>query len=337
MRRVIRRAMGAGTVALLLATGVTMAAQPTGPRLAVIKFTAEPTRVELLTVDQSGGRPLRLRLGDQNVRPIPYPSSPVSWRPDGGQVAFSGFTIKKNSRRERLWIFLVRADGSGLRRVPETVEGYGPVFSPDGHMIAFTRVRPNERSGFERAAIWTLDLPTGVVRRLTPWRDGLEYYASSFSPDGSTLLVTRFDDQRADEPEPLAMQLDGTGFKELLPDGIFPVYSPDGSEIVLTRQTADSRQGTDLYVISADGMSLRRLTHSPARSEFFAGWDPSGERIAYMRYPPANSKNRDLENTVMQINADGTCAAKLLSAPRSGFYMPAWQPGPGREAGPISC
>lgn len=323
-------------MALLLAAGVALAAQPKGPRLTVTKLTAEPLRVELLTVDPSGGLPLQLIRGDQNARPIPYPVSPVSWRPDGRQVAFSGFTISKTGR-ERLGIFLIRADGSGLQRIPKTAEAYGPVFSPDGHTIAFTRVLPNERTGFERAAIWTLDLITGAARRLTPWRDGLGYYASSFSPDGSTLLVTREDDRRTGEPEPLAMRLDGSGFKELLPDGLFPVYSPDGSEIALTRQSADSHQGTDLYVLSADGTGLRRLTHSPARNEFVANWDPSGERIAYMRFSLANSGNEGADSAIMQINADGTCATKLLSSPRAEFYAPAWQPGPGREAGRIAC
>lgn len=39
----------------------------------------------------------------------------------------------------------------------------------------------------------------------------------------------------------------------------------------------------------------------------------------------------------MQINADGTCEAEILSAPHIAFYGPTWQPGPGREAGRIEC
>jgi hypothetical protein len=37
------------------------------------------------------------------------------------------------------------------------------------------------------------------------------------------------------------------------------------------------------------------------------------------------------------INADGTCSTLLLMSGRVLFSGPSWQPGPGREAGPISC
>ena len=39
----------------------------------------------------------------------------------------------------------------------------------------------------------------------------------------------------------------------------------------------------------------------------------------------------------MEINADGSCPTRILSVPGVAFLSPAWQPGPGREADPISC
>jgi hypothetical protein len=42
-------------------------------------------------------------------------------------------------------------------------------------------------------------------------------------------------------------------------------------------------------------------------------------------------------DAVMEINADGSCPTKILSAPGVAFLSPVWQPGPGREAGPIVC
>jgi hypothetical protein len=44
-----------------------------------------------------------------------------------------------------------------------------------------------------------------------------------------------------------------------------------------------------------------------------------------------------LGDAVMEINADGSCATKVLFAPKNAFLSPVWQPGPGREAGPIAC
>lgn len=348
MRRVIRRGLVVGGLALLLAVGVAIAAAPAGPRLALVKLTTKPTRLELLTVDPNSGLPLRLAGGGRRTGPLPYFFSPLSWSADGGQLAFSAIVGRRGGDEgPDFRIFLVSADGSGLRPVPRTRNGYAPLLSPDGRTLAFTRSRQEEslttttngrerRRRFEAAAIWMLDLASGAQRRLTPWRNGLEYLASSFSLDGSTLLATRSDNRRTDTPEPVALRLDSGAATRLLVDGLFPVYSPDGSKIALFREVGED---IDLYVLDVASGSLLRLTRTPRNVELFASWDPSGERLAFMRFSSGSSEPASLGigDSLMQINADGTCPTKTLSAPRTGFYVPAWQPGPGREAGRIEC
>lgn len=343
MLSVIRRALGAGVLAMLLAAVAADAIAPEGPRLAVVRMDTHPRRVELLTVDLTGAQPIRLARGAPPSRTWPFFFSPLTWSPDGGKLAFSAIVVSRKSGRLR--IFTVGPDGSNRREIPET-QGYGPVFSPDGRTLAFTRFRETstkladgklKRRGFEGAAISVLDLATGTSRQLTPWRGGLEYIASSFSPDGSTLLATRQDDHRGDEAEPVALRLDGSAVARLFDDGGFPVYSPDGSKVVLIREVAD--ESTDLYILDAGGAGIRRLTDTPGRLELFPSWDPSGQRLAYMRFSRGHSEAASLGigAAVMQINADGTCQTRLLSARGAGFYVPAWQPGPGREAGRIEC
>jgi Tol biopolymer transport system component len=352
MHRVIRRALwalGAASLALLVAAGVAPAAAPPGPRLAIVKFTLQPQRLELLSVDPLGAQPVRLAGGGRNTRPLPYPFAFLAWRPDGSQLAFSGVVGSGKGREgpPPLKLFLVNAEGGSPQPVPGTANGYGPVFSPDGRTLAFTRIRQREtvtrgangktkRRRYESATVWVVDLETGAQRRLTPWRNGLEYIASSFSPDGSTLLTTRQDDRRTDTPEPIALRLDGGGSTRLLVDGLFPVYSPDGSEIALFREQAED---SDLFVLDVATGALRRLTRTPGTIELFASWDPSGERLAFVRFSAANSEAASIGfgDSIVQINADGTCPTKTLSAPRTAFYVPAWQPGPGREAGRIAC
>lgn len=347
MLDVIRRAVGLGALALLLAASVASAVAPEGPRLAVVRLNAEPLRLELLTVDSSGALPVRLAGGGRRSGPFPDFFSPLSWSPDGSQMAFSAFVARRGREGEgRRRIFAVDADGSDLRAVPLTKGAYGPVFSPDGHSLAFTRFRRRpyvvvngkvKHRGFEGAAIWILDLATGTARQLTPWRYGLEYLSSSFSPDGATLLATRLDDRRTDEFEPVAVSVSTGGATRLFADGLFPVYSPDGSRVVVVRETVG--EDTDLYIVGADGRGVRRLTRTPDRDEFFASWDPSGERLAYIRFSAGDSEaaSEGIGDALLQINADGTCQTKLLSARGVGFSVPAWQPGPGREAGPINC
>src|SRR5207342_1773011 len=98
---------------------------------------------------------------------------------------------------------------------------------------------------------------------------------------------------------------------------------------------SEERSSSDLYVIDADGSGVRRLTHTPNLYESAPSWDPSGERLAYERLQVIGEGIGSLGP--MQVNADGTCASKMFSASHAFFLAPAWQPGPGREAGRIEC
>ena len=338
---------------MLLTAGVAMAAAPAGPRLAIVKLSAN--RFELLTVNQGGSRPVRLAGGGRRARPLLQIFSRLSWSPDGRTVAFSGIVgFQKGDDHEPLRrLFTVNADGSRLRPIRGTNGANGPVFSPDGRTVAFTRsierLQPTtvggkrRNEGFHGASIWTIDLPTGAQRQLTPWREGLKYIASSFSPDGTTLLATHEDERLLDEAEPVALELDGGRSRRLLDDGSSPVYSPDGSEIALIRRRVeygdDSRENNDLYVIGADGTGARRITRTPRHHEFFPSWDPSGERLAYIRFSAARTEAAGfgLGDALMQINADGSCQTKVISGRHTAFYVPTWQPGRGRHAGRIEC
>lgn len=350
-----------GAVAIVaLASGPSDAAAPAGPRLAFLKLRHDPTRFELSTVNPSGEAYRRvLPLSLPRGRRFVGFDSPA-WSADGSLLAFR--TVAK---RPAL-LSIVSSDGSGRRLVPHTRGGFLPLFSPNGHTLAFSRFRRNvfdddSQDGrrslthreYESSSVWTVDLVTGERQQLTPWRDGLDQYASSYSPDGSTLLLTRFDEARSGEAELVALSADGGHPKLLVGEGMLSVYSPDGSKIALFRRhrrwekSTGSFEGggalvdenTELYVIEADGTGLRRLTHTPGRDEFFVSWDPSGERLAYLQFHPGSSESASagFGNSIMQINADGSCESEILSARHTAFYGPAWQPGPGHEAGRIDC
>lgn len=311
----IWRALAAAALALLLAAGVASAAAPPGPRLAVVKETWSPRRITLLTVDPSGRRPQRIAGGQENDGPL-WGFGSLSWRPDGGEVAFTGVTS----------FFLARADGRGTEAI-NAAGAEDPVFAPDGHTVAFTR------RGDRGLSIWTIDLTTWEQRQLTPQRRGLEYVASSFSPDGTTLLATRVDNHRGGKAEPVALHLGTGSVTRLLADGLRPVYSPDGSKIALFRKVG-KREVNDLFVLDTLTGALRRLTRTSPGYELFASWDPSGERIAFARF---RGRHFGWANSILEINADGTCETEILAQRRTVFYAPTWQPGVGREAGPISC
>jgi len=142
--------------------------------------------------------------------------------------------------------------------------------------------------------------------------------------------------------------LDGSGETVLAQHASDPVYSPDGTRLAITtigtRRTL-SRKGesltfapTELAIAAADGSGLTELTRT-RNLELAPSWDPSGQRIAYVLLSPVLGEAFFLGagDSIMEINADGSCKTKVLSVPKVTLYGATWQPGPGREAGPISC
>jgi TolB protein len=346
---VITRLAGSVLVACALLAGSADAA----PRLALVEGRLRgPER--LVTVTQQGSGRQVVADGGPPGRVRFDPFSAPSWSPDGSLIAFSRTVGNRRlGLAARLRIFVVGADGRGLRMIPGTRGGFDPVFSPDGQAIAFARRRIRAhptRFGvslpdYHSVSTWIIDLVTGRTHQLTRWRDELENSPASFSPDGSLLALSRH--VGLNRYEAVALRLDGSGSSVIARNGLDPVYSPDGSRIALTKghwHIFRLRKGitvgvlTDLFTVRPDGTDLRRLTVTPHQAERFPSWDQSGMRLVYSR---ANLFSRrsflGLGNSVMEINADGTCATRVLSKRNSILYGATWQPGLGREAGPLSC
>jgi dipeptidyl aminopeptidase/acylaminoacyl peptidase len=370
--RVIWRALGAGVLALSLVTSVAMAAAPPGPRLATVELietkgsereeNASAPFMALATIGASGEQRQRLVRSklDGGERVIPAPFYGPAWSSDGSSLAFVGFSGKRDSR-----IHLVAADGSGLHPVPGTKNGTDPVFSADGRTLAFARTRTRsyvdvkhitepgkDRSFFySSTTTWIVDLQGGKPLRLTRWRNGLSNVPDFFTPDGSMLALDK-DDDNLDGDRVVLFDLAGGGSRDLLQRAEEAAISPDGSRIAfvgyLHPDVVEAEEDRDylageLYVANADGTGVRRVTQTDDVIESSPSWDPSGQRIAYVRvradtsFVPALGLLFPTGNALMQVNADGTCPSRISSLRKVAHYGVAWQPGPGREAGPIAC
>jgi TolB protein len=341
---VARCAGGLCVVAAVLALAGGAEGAPTrvddGPRLAFVRWSLFPERFELETVDPSGAWPLRLAGGGVRKRPLPEPFGAPSWSPDGSRIAFAGIAHSLEAGPRGTRVYVVGSDGKGLRPLRGTRGALEPRFTPDGGSVAFARSR---RRG---ASIWLADLDGGAPRRITVARRGVYMLPGSFSPDGSTLLAGRFVPGRQEET--VAVHLDTGEVETVLRRAMEPVYSPDGMRMAFTRwRPLRRRDGTrsvssDVYTARADGTGLRRITKTPSQDEFSPSWDPSGERLAFIRSLPESGMENELVEVgigaaVMQMNADGTCPRVVVEPGFVGHYGAAWQPGPGRGAGRIDC
>ncbi len=338
-------------VALLGLAVHATAATPEGPLLAISVYTdgpgGEDERAEVLMTGPSGEDPQELISGSGLSI-----GDALSWSADGSRLAFSAPGVESTASGPygTGWptVGVVRADGSHVRVFRRAFLNAGePVLAPDGRSVVFQRVKvvkvpPDGEDPLVKSALWSLDVERGSVRRLTPWRLESFLDPASFAPDGSTLAA---DFWHRGEDGVAAIDLHGHRLGLLARKAQEPTFSLDGTRLAFVRvkgigfQSQPERPISELWVARADGSGAKRVLRKKGYVSF-PSWDPSGSRLSFTSNPPAEATG-DLEpefgNTLMEINADGTCLTKVFSDPKTIVKGSAWQPGPGRGAGPISC
>ena len=120
-----------------------------------------------------------------------FDESTAQWSPDGTQIVFASdrleepYEITVVSARRGYDIFIMNADGSGIRRITTSpFQDLNPSWSPDGKNIVFI----SDRNGISN--LYTVNLEEMTVRPLT----NLLTSASSptWSPDGDRIAFTSF-------------------------------------------------------------------------------------------------------------------------------------------------
>ena len=236
---------------------------PEGSRLVFVRDGA----IHVVKSDASG------------LRRITAGTTPA-WSPDGRRIVFS----RRVGRGADL--YLIRADGRGLTRLTRTgaIES-DPEWSPDGRLIAFVR------AGVAGDAHLYLLRPNGRgLRRVTggPLGDS----SPTWSPDSRQLAFVR-NDESLGSSRVFVTTVEGkrvrplVGELQLDPAATYeggPAWSPDGKRIVFVR---GARLYSDLYVASADGKFLRRVTNNAV--DQVTDRQPSWQRLALRKRPSSGS------------------------------------------------
>jgi len=205
-------------------------------------------------------------------------------------------------------IYVMRADGRSVARVTRR-RGDEPIWSPDGRLIAFSRVF--ESANFVGSSIWVVSPDGTRERRLTRGREA--HWEPSWSPDGRRIAF----EAGARGRSAIAVVSSSGGPRRLLTRSgghdQGPAWSPDGRRIVFSR---GAQARADLYVMNGDGSAQRRLRRH-AGADVDPAWSPDGRWIAFGSGTPASGFH------VYVMRANGT-GLRRLTTKRGG--QPAWSP-----------
>jgi Tol biopolymer transport system component len=229
-----------------------------------------------------------------NLRGDPGPgAADPSWAPDGSRIAFNAATKYGPPLFNRVNLFTIAPDGSGLTELPlESGNFHGdPAYSPDGLQISFDWDPGRNEPATTVNGIFIANSDGSNERRLTTTlsRDTFDT-ESQWSPDGQTIAFTRV---KSDKKAAIfTIGVDGSGLTQLTPyklDAASPDWSPDGQTIAFNSYW-DTPHGNVSRVITMkpDGSEQRAIT-----SDHFAGggviysfrpsWSPDGKRIVFAR------------------------------------------------------
>ena len=181
--------------------------------------------------------------------------------PDGQRIAFD------SDRDGERGIYVASVDGTNVRRVSGAGYAAIPSWSPDGDRLAFARAEQEQPKVWN---LWTVDLASGEMHRLTSHRVGQPWGASWF-PDGSRIAYSLDDrlvihDLDSGREKTFTSPRKGQLIRT-------PAVSPDGKRVIFQIY----RDGAWLLDLSDE--SMRKVLADPTAEEY--SWSPDGRRVAY--------------------------------------------------------
>jgi Tol biopolymer transport system component len=178
----------------------------------------------------------------------------VVWSPDGSHL----LTISTRVNERNADIYLVSAvDGTASPvMLTPTVHEAGPLFSPDGQKIAYSR------SEGGTSDVWTVSIDGSSPVNMTPNTPSSSEYTAAWSPDGDTLVISS---DREGSTKPFRIPATGGSLQRIVTeepgsstsgdDQTFTI-SPGGGRIFFTR-TLPERQGTVVGTARVVGSEVR--------------------------------------------------------------------------------
>jgi TolB protein len=219
-----------------------------------------------------------------------------AWSPDGRRIAFWSYAPTQSS------LYVMNADGSGLRRLPVPGIIVRQVWPPDGQRIAFIH-KPDGLGN----QLYVAKVDGSETKQLTSTGDS--YSPPTWSPDSRRIAF-------ASDLQIYVIDADGTNRTQLTitPANAFPAWSPGGRWIAFQ----SSRDNGTIWIMNPDGSDKKQLT--PFSVSSWPVWSPDGRRIAFGAWvasEPVQTGSGTMQSWGAQIwvmNADGS-GLKCLTRP----------------------
>jgi tricorn protease-like protein len=200
-------------------------------------------------------------------------------------------------------IYTVEPDGSNVLQL--TTNGAwdtDPAVSPNGAKIAFS----SDRDGNDD--IWVMGSDGSGAMNVTGPAAGSDTQPD-WSPNGTRIVFIR-------DEEMFVVASDGSSAPVKLKAGRSPAWSPNGKLIAFVRPP--STEG-DIYVMSADGTGVTRLTTGLQADS--PTWSPNGSKIAFEAIDPDT-----LDFRVYSMAANGTDLTRLTGDSSGQDFDPDYSP-----------
>ena len=218
----------------------------------------------------------------------------IDWSPDGKRIAFS--TRRGEDEVDQIYVLNMDGPGEAIRVTNLSTGAATPKWSPGGKRIAFeSRIYPGAADDEANAAEKKAREERGVnvsayeifpIRQWDRWRDDLQthLFVQDARP-GATATNLLFGSD-------LVANAGFGGVESLSGDSLVPVWTPDGSGLVINATTnldtaAHAATVHHLYRVAADGGDITALTAGDDWSCHSAQFANDGNAV-YCQYEPLN-------------------------------------------------
>lgn len=230
----------------------------------------------------------------------------ATWAPDGSRIAFDSDRNDPDPTDSIFVndVFTMRADGRDIQKLTDSVGFSGdPAYSPDGRLIAFDANRgivsgtPDFPASLPDLSIFVMNTDGSGLRRVTIPPAGMTDQEPRFSPDGQTLLFTRF-----------------------------------RGPVNLTKGEVVGKDVSAIFVVNTDGSGERRVTGWGLKTSQ-ADWSPDGKKIVYemaccrLGAGGIFTVNANGSGFTALVNGHGVTGIGNSTALQiDGYYDPVWSP-----------